>query len=124
MRFNLISSSLYEDVYLQPDGGPQTHPELGQDVEVELVFVLARLQPQHSLAQPWVRAVEVRPREEHGGAALRRRGRLCNIIYLSTHLTCRHIEQPLRRAAGLARGAEAGAVLGGEGLAAGHEPNR
>ena len=46
------------------------------------------------------------------------------LLCLSTHLTCRHIEQPLRRAAGLARGAEAGAVLGGEGLAAGHEPNR
>ena len=46
-----------------------------------------------------------------------------DIMSACTHLTRRHIEQPLRRAAGLARGAEAGAVLGGEGLAAGHEPN-
>ena len=47
MRFNLISSSLYEDVYLQPDGGPQTHPELGQDVDSKLVFVLIRFESLH-----------------------------------------------------------------------------
>ena len=76
----VINNLLEEDVDLQPDGGPEPHAELGQDVEVELVFVLAGLQPEHSLAQPRVRAIEVRPREEHGGAALRRRGRLCDIV--------------------------------------------
>ena len=70
---------LEEDVDLQPYCCPEPHAELRQDVEVELVAVLAGLQPQHGLAQPRVRAVEVRPGEEHGGAALQRRGRLCKL---------------------------------------------
>ena len=73
---------LEEDVDLQPYCCPEPHAELRQDVEVELVAVLAGLQPQHGLAQPRVRAVEVRPGEEHGGAALQRRGRLCDIVCL------------------------------------------
>ena len=47
MSFNLISSSLYEDVYLQPDGGPQTNPELWQDVDSKLVFLLVRFESLH-----------------------------------------------------------------------------
>ena len=90
MDYKCYYNLLEEDVDLQPYCRPEPHAELRQDVEVELVAVLAGLQPQHGLAQPRVRAVEVRPGEEHGGAALQRRGRLCDIVCLHSPDTPTH----------------------------------
>ena len=63
------------------------------------MLLLIRLQTVHNLTQTRVSIIKVGPGEQHR----------------SSTLTCAHIEHSLRSAASVARGAEAGTVLGSEG---------
>ena len=101
-----MSSSLYEDVYLHSDGGPQSDPELWQDVHTELVFVLVWPESLHLAHQPGVAVVEVGPGEKHGSSAL----------------ALTHVEHPGRSTALLSRGTVARTVSWTEDCCAGGEP--